>query len=75
MAIAALGLYCYGIYAAGTFGETATVLTAAVPLIGQAYLMWSIWANTGEFFNAYAIAFLSWLLLGVLLGNIVRYRH
>jgi hypothetical protein len=73
--LSTLAIYIYGLYLAGTAGSTASFLTSLVPLIGQIYLMWSIWSATGVFFNSYTIAFLCWVALGVLLGNVLQMRR
>ena len=68
-------IYFYGLYLAGASAPIAIIITSLVPLIGQAYWIWVIWTTTGVFFNSYLIAFLSWIALGVLLGNIVERRR
>lgn len=70
----AVALYVYGLYLASLFGSAAIVLLSFVPLVGQVYLIWSIWGATGTFFSTYTIAILSWIALGVLLGNVVQRR-
>jgi hypothetical protein len=70
----AVGIYLYGLYLAGESGTIALLLIAFVPLVGQAFLIWLVWSATGVFFNYYVIALLSWIALGVLLGNVVQRR-
>jgi hypothetical protein len=65
-------IYLYGLYLAGEFGSTALLLVSFVPVIGQGFLIWSMWSVTGAFFNSYTIALLSWFALVILLGNLVR---
>jgi hypothetical protein len=45
----ALGIYLYGLYLAGEYGTVSLLLISFVPLIGQVFLIWSIWSATGFF--------------------------
>jgi hypothetical protein len=65
-------VYIYGIYLADQFGSTALLLVSFVPVLGQGFLVWSMWSVTGVFFNSYTIALLSLFALAILLGNLVR---
>jgi hypothetical protein len=63
-------IYVWGLALAATLGSTAIVLFSLVPLIGQAYLIWSFWSVTSSF----TIVFLSWIVLTILLGTFLQRR-
>jgi hypothetical protein len=65
-------IYLYGIYLAAESGAVSLLLYSFVPLVGQAFLTWSMWSATGMFFNSYTIAVLSWVALGAVLGNLAN---
>jgi hypothetical protein len=67
-------IYVWGLALAATLGSTAIVLFSLVPLIGQAYLIWSFWSVTGIFFSSFTIVCLSWIVLTILLGTLLQRR-
>jgi len=65
-------LFNWGMNLAASFGLNSPLF--ALPVVGWFYLVWIVWTTTGVLFSAFAMTFIGWIALTLVLGAALQRR-